>query len=1069
MRARTGYVTAGGDSKSIGSSIVFRKVVSIVMLLLVVFSTVSSFAASKIQAQANADIVSHLFCTWGTDNPSAPDESTSATESAPKDKNGKVDWKNDADYNPSPVRMMYQISQTEDLQKNLVYKSEVGAETEDANNSWPNVLTGKDFNKAALDIVNSKNETATKYTPYDLFGFAGLKWTGYQGEWNWIKVYYCGASGTGDDEKAPEDQKLNLYYPNRNRPKDQYADRFSTQDPRVQLKGASTFGIFSNNFTLNIANFLFSITKSIVALNNVFIQKSMSNVASDLGFDKIAGTIMVNLMNGLFLPLMGFMMVLTAMYMAYYGLLKHQYRQALTSLAKSILCIFAGFIMLAMPTTVANLPNDVGIILQYFVMAAANGTVTGSSNDMCSTDSTVANIVEDNGLEPIKNGKVNTEGISKWMSNIGNDMSRTMTCQYWNIFAVMPWTLGQYGTDMDNLYAKGKAPEGKRELNPKGTQGDWVGLAAVPLGNKQVANNWALYQISTQTGTHIPSTISDPKDGKIKTPDGEEPFDNIEQVYRSNRRIDQTVGDWWRVVDALSGWDTMSNDDEDPADASTSEQSGGLKKMIDWARKTAADDSHGYSQNHRLGNPDYDCSSFVSFALKAAGFNVNVFSTHNEASELKKAGFKDITNSVNIKTGDKMLPGDIVMSSAHTEIYLGDGKSIGAHHDENGGIAGSQGGDQKGDEISEDHYSGNYTQVFRLGDGMPDSETSFAASNDLLRYQKKDGADTTEYWNAWIGANSLARIMTALMSMVGLIAIFIPLLLGMSIVVLSVASVIVTAFAPVVLLFGMWAGKGDRIISEYLQIIWSIITKRVAYGGVYMIVLIITTRIMGSVTGNFGYMKSILLTVLFGIAIYRNRQKLVDLFMRGLSSANNATVNRIGAKMTNGAKNIAKAGTVIGAGGALGVVRKKKLYEKDEKGNYKLDKFGNKVAARDANGKVKYARKGDTTKNGKKVNNRFSRAIHGAAQGMGEAAKTQINMGIQRHNGTRQLAQANQAFNDRKRGDRNRFCVICNEEKKAADVQQYDAGDVCNNCADMYGVYSNEDLVNWLKDNGMPF
>ena len=1026
-----------------------KKALSILVLLMTVFAMFASVAASRIQREAKADIISHIFCTWGTDNP--------------EDSEG--DGKKNDDYNPSPVRMMYQISQTEDLQKNLVYKSQVGAESVDANHSWPNVMTGKDFDAATLDIVNTQNHTDKKYTPYDLFGFAGLKWSGYQGEWNWIKVYYCGSNGKGDDEKAPEDQKLNLYYPGRNRPKDQYADRFNSQDPRVQLRSASSIGIFFNNLTLNIANTLFTITKSIVALNNVFIQKSMSNVADDLGFDKIASSIMVNLVNGLFLPLMGLMMVMTAMYIAYYGLLKRQFHKAVTSLAKALVCVFAAFIILAMPTTVANLPNDIGIVLQYFVMAATSNTISGSSNDMCATDSTVANVTSDKGLEPFKNGRVNNEGISKWMSSLSEDMSRSLTCEYWNIFAVMPWTLGQYGTNMDQLYAKGKAPQGKAELNPKGSQGDWVGLAAVPLGNNQVANNWGLYQISAQSETHIPSTIADAKDGKIEKKQGENPYTNIEQVYKSGRRIDQTAGDWWRVVDALSGWDTMSNEDEDP-DAATSDQSGGLKKMIEWARKTAADDSHGYSQVRRMGNPDYDCSSFVSFALKHAGFNVNVFSTANEAAELKKAGFKEITKDVNIKTGDNMLPGDIVMSSSHTEIYLGDHKSIGAHMDENGGITGAQGGDQKGDEISEDNYSGNYTQAFRLGDGMPDSGTSFAASNDLLRYQKKDGADTTEYWNAWIGANSMARIMTALMSMVGLIAILIPLLLGAAIVVLSVASVIVVAFIPVVLLFGMWAGKGDQIISQYIQLIWSLITKRVAYGGVYMIVLILTSKIMGSITGNFGYMKSILLTVLFSIAIYKNRTKLVDLFMKGMGAASNATANRIGAKMVGGAKAVGKSVGSIGVGGALGVVHKKKLYEKDAQGNYKLDKWGNKIQARDANGKRQYARLGDTTKKGK-PRNKVSRAFHGMTQGMGSSVKSQMNMLTQRSDVLRQIRQTDDEVHGTGQGTR--FCVICNQSKDPGEVQEYDAGDVCESCAEEWGIYSNDDLLNWKRDNGLPF
>ena len=48
----------------------------------------------------------------------------------------------------------------------------------------------------------------------------------------------------------------------------------------------------------------------------------------------------------------------------------------------------------------------------------------------------------------------------------------------------------------------------------------------------------------------------------------------------------------------------------------------GSTSWVSWAKNIADDDSHGYSQTHRNGNPDYDCSSFVYYALKHAGLDV---------------------------------------------------------------------------------------------------------------------------------------------------------------------------------------------------------------------------------------------------------------------------------------------------------------------------------------------------------------------------------------------------------------------------------------------------------------
>lgn len=149
---------------------------------------------------------------------------------------------------------------------------------------------------------------------------------------------------------------------------------------------------------------------------------------------------------------------------------------------------------------------------------------------------------------------------------------------------------------------------------------------------------------------------------------------------------------------------------------STTSSSNTTTSWVEWAKNIAADDSHGYSQPRRNGNPDYDCSSLVYYALKQAGLDVgsSAFSTANEGTVLEKAGFErhDWTKVSDLQSGD------IVWRSSHTEIYVGDGKFVGAHHDENGGITGPKAGDQTGDEISVDSYAVGYTAYYRYKGAM---------------------------------------------------------------------------------------------------------------------------------------------------------------------------------------------------------------------------------------------------------------------------------------------------------------------------------------------------------------
>ena len=82
-------------------------------------------------------------------------------------------------------------------------------------------------------------------------------------------------------------------------------------------------------------------------------------------------------------------------------------------------------------------------------------------------------------------------------------------------------------------------------------------------------------------------------------------------------------------------------------------------------------------QCNRWGNPDYDCSSFVISALKAAGFDVGGATyTQNMRSELTTRGFtwipwSQIGSAANLRRGDILLNNSSITSRQHTEFYLG--------------------------------------------------------------------------------------------------------------------------------------------------------------------------------------------------------------------------------------------------------------------------------------------------------------------------------------------------------------------------------------------------------------
>ena len=129
-----------------------------------------------------------------------------------------------------------------------------------------------------------------------------------------------------------------------------------------------------------------------------------------------------------------------------------------------------------------------------------------------------------------------------------------------------------------------------------------------------------------------------------------------------------------------------------------------LQYAVNWAVGIANDNTHGYSQTNRNGNPDYDCSSLVISALRQAGIDVgNASYTGNMKSEFMAHGFTWIPIS-NISGTSDLKVGDVLFyrsgSSGHTEMYIGNGKNVGAHSDYDG-----KKGDSSGREINTQNFS----------------------------------------------------------------------------------------------------------------------------------------------------------------------------------------------------------------------------------------------------------------------------------------------------------------------------------------------------------------------------
>lgn len=129
--------------------------------------------------------------------------------------------------------------------------------------------------------------------------------------------------------------------------------------------------------------------------------------------------------------------------------------------------------------------------------------------------------------------------------------------------------------------------------------------------------------------------------------------------------------------------------------------------------RIATDNYYGYSQARR-GDRDKDCSKLQIDALKFAGYDTGLASfTGDMLTPLLAAGFADVTKSVNLRTGDGLHHGYILLRpktklmDGHAAMMINDKELVQASGDYDGVP-----GDSSGNEIKiKPYYDSPFTYV----------------------------------------------------------------------------------------------------------------------------------------------------------------------------------------------------------------------------------------------------------------------------------------------------------------------------------------------------------------------
>jgi len=139
----------------------------------------------------------------------------------------------------------------------------------------------------------------------------------------------------------------------------------------------------------------------------------------------------------------------------------------------------------------------------------------------------------------------------------------------------------------------------------------------------------------------------------------------------------------------------------------------GVEGMVTAMLALVNDESHGYSHSARNG-PDYDCSSSIYYACKAAGIPVpsTAWATSTMKPFMESHGWQVV--GTNVRSSAGLMRGDVILNPGkHVEVYIGDNKRAGFKINELGGIRGGRPGDQTGQESRISPFNGSWRYVLR--------------------------------------------------------------------------------------------------------------------------------------------------------------------------------------------------------------------------------------------------------------------------------------------------------------------------------------------------------------------
>lgn len=759
-----------------------------------------------------------------------------------------------------PGKIALKLARTDYIQY-LTQSKATTVKSENAETNISNMI----LNVAGYNVGKSDGTT-----PFERFGFSGIQYSSYLGEWAYYDVDPC----AGTEGKM---SNYGQYYSTRKNPLSTFTETASTLDRRARRSHDIRPSVFSLTplmmaMTDTIVNTLLGVAKFILALTLAFIGFCFSDFSAIVGLSaENQKTIFTQLYAGIFLPLMMLMLIFTMLYLIYTMLWKGKIREGLGNLVQVVVC-YTLAIILSVNTGLLQLPIRGVTALQAMIMSGFTNTISNENVSMCPVYT-----------KPDDNVSIFDE---KYLDVQTGYIKQIIGCRMWSEYLLKPTIKGQFGTDYENL---GRLTNENEE---------WVGKPEVFVGKDNSIENWGLFYVSVMSGNH-------------------QPLDN-----QNTASVSGLNKDYYRIIDALSNYEEsgfvagsditagvanlpssvdINANHWTSGDPYSHDIVGHIRGGIKAEQLDGFLNSTGipYDKNRINGKlllewqnaSKVDVRAIIAIAMWESSLGTAGVATSPGANMFGFGAFDsnpDNAKNFNDAKAVVELAKQTLLANKNRTFKRQDDKAFANAHGgldtaTEGGVyftSTSGTGKKRANTMAliDAYIDANGGADEHLTD-IGDTPTDAKATESLISNIPVVKATTaTREWNYFIGNDTGLKFGQATLTLLFVcLGSILPIMFALMGIVYGVQLTLYGVLSPIFLLFGCWAGRGTDIAKRYFGTMLATAMKRIGTSLLLMISIVLVTNSM-SLVNTVGVVQSIVFMIVMIVVISRKRYEILNMF-----------------------------------------------------------------------------------------------------------------------------------------------------------------------------------------------